>query len=65
MFNVLITKDMVMNGITIKNVPVKQLEDKDAPGITKGVASKIQDLVWKANALKIDTIDFSYNLGKE
>ena len=33
------------------------------PMITKGESEKIKDLIFKASALKVKEIDFSYKLG--
>lgn len=61
MFESLILKDMFFANITIKNVPVK-INSDNIPGMTRGTSEKIKDLVFKAHALKVDEIDFSYNL---
>ena len=65
MLNNMILKDMVFNGITIKNVPVRDYGEGRAPGMPKVIANKIQDLVWKAGALGVEEIEFHYDLGKE
>lgn len=61
-FKTLIYRDLTINGVKILNVPMKVVDDR-APAITKGVSEKIKDLIFKASALKVEEIDFSYKLG--
>lgn len=61
-FKTLIYKDLTINGVKILNVPMKVVDNR-APAITKGVSEKIKDLIFKASALKVKEIDFSYKLG--
>lgn len=61
-FKTLIYRDLSINGVKILNVPTKVVDNR-APAITKGVSEKIKDLIFKASALKVKEIDFSYKLG--
>ena len=61
-FKTLVYKDLTINGIKILNVPMKIVDDQ-TPAITKGESEKIKDLIFKASALKVKEIDFSYKLG--
>ena len=62
MLNNMILKDMNFNGVLIKNVPVRIKPDSNRPYMPKVIADKIGDLVWKAGALGVEEIDFSYDL---
>lgn len=61
-FKTLIYRDLAINGVKILNVPMKVVDNR-APAITKGVSEKIKDLIFKASALEVKEIDFSYKLG--
>lgn len=61
-FKTLIYRDLTINGVKILNVPMKVVDNR-VPAITKGVSEKIKDLIFKASALKVKEIDFSYRLG--
>lgn len=61
-FKTLIYRDLTINGVKIFNVPMKVVDNR-APAITKGVSEKIKDLIFKASALRVKEIDFSYRLG--
>ena len=61
-FKTLVYKDLTINGVKILNVPMK-IVDGQTPAITKGESEKIKDLIFKASALKVKEIDFSYRLG--
>ena len=61
-FKTLVYKDLTINGIKILNVPMKIVNGR-APAITKGESEKIKGLIFKASALEVKEIDFSYKLG--
>ena len=61
-FKTLIYKDLTINGVKILNVPMK-IANGQTPMITKGESEKIKDLIFKASALRVKEIDFSYRLG--
>lgn len=61
-FKTLVYRDLTINGVKIINVPMK-IVDGRAPAITKGESEKIKDLIFKALALGVKEIDFSYRLG--
>ena len=61
-FKTLVYKDLTINGIKILNVPMK-VAGGQTPMITRGESEKIKDLIFKATALKVEEIDFSYKLG--
>jgi len=61
MFKNLILKDLGMGSVNITNVPCR-LDSIGIPCLTKGVSEKIKDLVMRAEADKVDEIDFSFDL---